>query len=154
MNALPFPLRSNFENDLFATSDNATLYVKLKNIVVDTYKVSVRITFRTRQLQRVLSDRRKCRVKFGERIAHKVELRLDALVAAKSLADFFPPNARPERCHELKGTKLGVFSMDLAHPYRLLFVSSSDYMPSKDNVKLAWKSIRSIEIIAIEDTHG
>lgn len=154
MNALPFPIQSNFENTLFATIDNDTFCVKLSYHIVDTKRVSVKVTFRTRQLQRVLSDRRKCKVKFGERIAHKVQLRLDALVAAKSLADFFPPNAKPERCHELKGAKLGVFSMDLAYPYRLLFVSSSDYLPSKDNVRIAWKSIRSIEIIAIEDTHG
>ena len=88
MNALPFPIQSNFKNTLFATIDNDTFCVKLSYQVIDPNRVSVKVTFRTRQLQRVLSDRRKCKVKFGERIAHKVQLRLDALVAAKSLADF------------------------------------------------------------------
>ena len=114
----------------------------------------MKITFRTRQLQRFLTDRTKCRVKFGEQIAHKVQLRLDALVAAESLAVFLPTYSKPERCHELRGNRVGEFSMDLTHPHRLLFVATSDGVPSKNNVKVAWKSIHSIEIIAIEDTHG
>ena len=66
MNALPFPIQSNIENTLFATMGNDTFCVKLSYQVVDTDRVSVKVTFRTMQLQRVLSDRRKCKVKFGE----------------------------------------------------------------------------------------
>ncbi len=40
---------------------------------------------------------------YGVNMAKKLALRLAALYAADSLADFWPPNSGPERCHELKG---------------------------------------------------
>ena len=82
------------------------------------------------------------------------ELRF-VLVAADSLADFWPPNSGPERCHELKGDRAGVFSIDLKQPYRLLFKPIEAAPPAdRSDEQERWKSITSIDIVAIEDTHG
>ena len=87
-------------------------------------------------------------------MAKKLMLRLVALRAAGSLADFWPPKSGPERCHELKGERANTFSIDLKQPYRLLFKSHSDAVPvDRSDEQQRWKSITAINILAIEDTH-
>src|SRR5690242_20117954 len=92
--------------------------------------------------------------RYGADMAKKLVLRLAALRAAKSLADFWPPKSGPERCHELKGDRAGTFSVDLKQPYRMLFRASEDPPPlDPPDEQKRWKSITAIEILAIEDTH-
>ena len=107
------------------------------------------------ELRRALEDEGFCKRRYGTAMTKKLRLRLDALRAADSLADFWPPKSGPERCHELKGDRVGVFSVDLKQPYRLLFVStSSPPMEGEGDEQERWKTITSINIVAIEDTHG
>jgi plasmid maintenance system killer protein len=88
-------------------------------------------------------------------MAKKLKLRLAALRAAKSLADFWPPMSGPERCHELKADLAGKFSLDLKQPYRLLFVPiEGDVRPDRSDEQQRWASITAIEILEIEDTHA
>ena len=87
-------------------------------------------------------------------MAKKLSLRLASLKAAESLADFWPPKSGPERCHELKGELQGTFSVDLNQPYRLLFKPASKPGGDVAEEQQRWKSITSIDILAIEDTHG
>lgn len=90
--------------------------------------------------------------RFGVEMANKIKLRMESLLAAKSLADFLPPYSGPERCHELKGILKGVFSLDLKHPYRLLFKPTENQQKETYNSK-DWGSIDEIIIVGIEDTH-
>ncbi|HEY8165019.1 MAG TPA: type II toxin-antitoxin system RelE/ParE family toxin [Gemmatimonadaceae bacterium] len=107
------------------------------------------------KLRAGLEDEAARRRKYGADMAKKLSLRLDALRAAESLADFWPPNSGPERCHELKGDLAGVFSIDLKQPYRLLFKPVEAAPPAdRSDEQARWKSITSIDIVAIEDTHG
>ena len=107
------------------------------------------------KLRRAIEDEAACRRHYGADMAKKLTLRLAALRAAESLADFWPPKSGPERCHELKGDRAGTFSTDLKQPYRLLFKPSAA-TPLADlcDEQQRWKSITSIDILAIEDTHG
>ena len=92
---------------------------------------------------------------YGTAMAKKIALRLAALHAAESLADFWPPKSRPERCHELHGNRTGLFSIDLKQPYRLLFRPSENTQPAeRADEHQRWKTVTAIEIVAIEDTHG
>lgn len=93
--------------------------------------------------------------RYGRAMRRKLGVRLGALHAAESLADFWPPNSGPERCHELKGELAGLFSIDLQHPYRLLFRSIEANRPvNRADEQQRWKTITVIDIVAIEDTHG
>jgi plasmid maintenance system killer protein len=93
--------------------------------------------------------------RYGAVMAKKLTLRLAALEAAESLADFWPPNGGPERCHELTGNFGGVFSMDVQQPYRLMFRPvDPEPPPEESDQRERWKLITSIEVFAIEDTHG
>ena len=73
------------------------------------------------KLRSAIDDQGVAKRRYGSDMAKKLTLRLEVLRAAVSLADFWPPKSGPERCHELKGDREGVFSFDLKQPYRLLF---------------------------------
>jgi plasmid maintenance system killer protein len=105
-------------------------------------------------LRKAIEDKNVCVRRYGADMTKKILLRLTAFRAAESLADFWPPKSGPERCHELKGESAGTFSVDLKQPYRLLFKPGSSPPASNDDELQRWKAITSIDILAIEDTHG
>ena len=71
------------------------------------------------------------------------------------MADFWPPNSGPERCHELKGNLKDIFSIDLKQPYRLLFnVIEAESGKNRLDGRERWKNITEIELIEIRDTHA
>ena len=57
------------------------------------------------------------------------------------------------RCHELKGNHAGDLSVDLEHPYRLIFRPANKPIPQKANGGLDWAGVTAVEIIGVEDTH-
>ena len=57
------------------------------------------------------------------------------------------------RCHELHASKHGELSVDLEHPYRLIFVPANNPVPKKVDGGLDWDNVTAIEITGIEDTH-
>ena len=99
-------------------------------------------------------EKRALEQRYGTEMARKINLRLNALRAAASLADFWPPYSGPERCHELKQNLSGIFSFDLKYPYRLLFKPTNE-VPHQDNPDehQRWELITAVELLAIEDTH-
>jgi len=86
----------------------------------------------------------------GERRARLIHTRLDALRAAVNLED--PRNA-PGRLHELKGNRKGQFSLDLDHPYRLLFGPHHSPVPLTADGGVDWPGVAAVKILGIEDTH-
>lgn len=102
-----------------------------------------------------IQDETACRRSYGADMTKKIALRLAALRAADSLADFWPPKSGPERCHELRGDRAGTFSFDLKQPYRMLFKPKEDAAsPAPPDEQQRWKAIKAVEILEIEDTHG
>jgi plasmid maintenance system killer protein len=110
------------------------------------------VSISDRRLRKVINDNTACQREYGVDMAKKLTLRLASLRAAVSLADFWPAKSGPERCHELKGDLKGTFSVDLKHPYRLLFKPIKE--PDVTDEQERWRSITSIDITGIEDTHG
>ena len=108
-----------------------------------------------KRLRAALKNEAGRRRRYGADMAKKLALRLDALRAADSLANFWPPNSGPEQCHELKGDLAGVFSIDLKQPYRLLFRPIEASPPTdRSDEQQRWAAVTSIDIVSIEDTHG
>ncbi len=77
--------------------------------------------------------------------------RLNELQAATTLQDisYLPPS----RCHELTGQHRGKLSVDLEHPYRLLFIPANDPAPIKSDGGLDWSNVTEVEITEITNTH-
>ncbi len=88
----------------------------------------------------------------GQNRARKLRQRMAELKAAEVLEDI--SHLPPPRLHELTGKQKGVFSVDIAHPYRLLFIPSDDPIPTKEDDGIDLKAVESIEIVGIVDTHG
>ena len=84
-------------------------------------------------------------------MARVLRTRLDDLQAADVLEDM--RRLFPGRCHELKGSRAGELSLDLAHPMRLIFEPDYDPVPSKEDGGLDWSRVTAVLILAVEDTH-
>jgi len=113
------------------------------------------VSYKSKKTERLFSDG-SLQQKHGPRRAKLIRIRLASLEAAECLSDFRPKTG-PERCHELTGGKRGQerqFSMDLDHPFRLIFVPDHDHVPLKDDGGLDWGAITRITILGVEDTHG
>lgn len=82
--------------------------------------------------------------------AKKIRQRLDDLRAADNLEQM---RSLPGRCHELSENRKGQLSLDLDHPWRLIFVPADDPPAVKPDGGIDWKNVTIIEVIGIEDTH-
>lgn len=89
--------------------------------------------------------------RFGAKRSRLLKRRLTELAAAGTLEDLrYLPQAR---CHELKGNLKGYLSVDLDHPYRLIFEPADNPLPRKADGGLDWLRITKIRISGMEDTH-
>ena len=111
------------------------------------------ISFKSTKLKKEFSEDKQLKKTHGELRAKKIMLRLAEFRAAICLNDLGPPYDGPGRCHELTGNRKRQLSVDLDHPYRLIFVPNHDPVPKKGDGGLEWKQITSILILGIEDTH-
>ena len=113
------------------------------------------ITFKTKKLEKAFNQGRRLEALHGAKRARKIRIRLQEFRAAETLMDFWPPKSPPGRCHELtEGKRNGQLSVDLDHPYRLIFVPDHDPVPRKSDGGLDWAQVTTIKIIYVEDTHG
>ncbi len=111
----------------------------------------MKILFRKRKLHKLANDYRVAERQLGKVRARKLRLRLDELDAAAALEDL--RNLPQARCHELKGNRKRQLSVDLDHPYRLIFQPANRPLPTKEDGGLDWKRVTAVEIIEITDTH-
>lgn len=111
------------------------------------------IRFKNRKLFNELNSASGMEARHGKVRAKKLKQRLAQLLAARCLADLGPPYQGPARCHELKGNRVGKLSVDLDHPYRLLFVPDHNSAPTRADGGLDWTQVTRVMILGIEDTH-
>jgi len=110
------------------------------------------IIFRTSKLEKVCNNKTYRERECGTKRAKLLGRRLDELRAADCLADIARLPA--PRCHELKGNREGQISVDLDHPYRLLFGVANEPVPQKPDGGLDWSEVTAIRVIGMEDIHG
>jgi plasmid maintenance system killer protein len=114
------------------------------------------ISFANKKVAKAFNEGAQLEKIHGTNRARKIRIRLKELRAATSLKDFWPPGTPPERCHELTEGKEGnecLLSMDLDHPYRLIFKPDHDPIPRLDDGGLDWTQVTAIEIMPVRDTH-
>ncbi len=109
------------------------------------------IQFATRSMQRRCSSEKEMRKAWGDRMSEKLQQRLAELEAAVTLADI--SRLPPARCHEMAGDRKGQLSVDLVHPYRLLFTPDHHPVPCKPDGGLDWCQVTRIVILEVADTH-
>lgn len=109
------------------------------------------IYFKTRRLEKICNNEKETIKAFGPKMAIKLQQRLLELGAAKSLNDI--SRLPPARCHQLSGKRKNQFSVDLDHPFRLLFIPANETVPTLPDGGLDVNNITEIEIIEVTDTH-
>ena len=111
------------------------------------------ISFKSTKLEKEFNEGKRLEKVHGSLRARKIRIRLTELRVASSLFDFWPPKKGPSRCHELTGERKGQLSVDLDHPYRIIFVPNHDPVPLKPDGGLDWEQVTAVIITGIEDTH-
>lgn len=111
------------------------------------------ITFSSKKLQKRLSEAKVMAKTYGSKRTKRLKVIMTQLRAAPNLGVFAPPYSPPNRCHELKGDKKGLLSVDLNGPYRLLFKPINDPVPMRPEGGLDWSQVTTIKIKGVEDTH-
>jgi len=111
------------------------------------------ISFKNTKLEKEFNEGKILERVHGILRAKKIRIRLKELRAASTLYDFWPPYKGPSRCHELTGGKKYQLSVDLDHPYRLIFEPNHSPIPLKSDKGLDWKLVTAILIIGVENTH-
>ena len=109
------------------------------------------IDFKRKKLQKICNVGKIANGELGSINAKKLKQRLMELKAAETLEDI--SHLPPMRCHELRGNRKGQLSVDLKHPYRLLFIPANNPVPVKDAGGLDWSRVTEITIVDIADTH-
>jgi toxin HigB-1 len=108
------------------------------------------VSFESSKLERICEDQKQMVRRFGAQQAKRLMLRLDDLLSADSLADL---RNNPGRYHELTSNWSGHLSVDLVHPYRLIFRPTADPPPTGEDGGLLWFEVTAVTVVAIEDTH-
>ena len=112
------------------------------------------IFFKSKKLQKSIDEGSQLEKMHESKRAKKIQIRMAELRAAESLMDFWPPKSGPSRCHELtQGRRNGQLSVDLDHPYRLIFVPEHEPVPEREGGGLDWSKVTAVKILGVEDTH-
>ncbi|MFA7542914.1 MAG: hypothetical protein WCY84_00940 [Candidatus Cloacimonadaceae bacterium] len=110
----------------------------------------MRIIFTTNKLQKQCSFEEEIVLAFGSICAKKLQHSLFELDAAPTM-DQIPQRLR---CHPLTGNLKGVYAIDLAHPFRLLFKPySDDELLRREDGSVDLSKVSAIEIVDIRDYH-
>ena len=110
------------------------------------------ILFQDRKLEKACNDQSLLVRRYGPLRAKLLRRRLDEFRAAETLEVM---RSLPQvRCHELKGNREGTLSVDLDHPYRLIFEPANNPIPRKSHSGLDWTKVTAIRILTVEDYHG
>ena len=107
------------------------------------------VVFRTHKLERIFNNREALVKEYGRQCAQKIIRRMWVLHAAPSLAAV--PTRKPDRCHELRGNRRGVFAVDLAHPFRLVF--EPYVIGEQQHTTLRKEEVTAIRVLGVEDYH-
>ena len=113
-------------------------------------RYSVQVTCDDRLLRKQLADSARALRELGKVRAKRLASRVADLQALATLAD---GEHIPGRLHPLVGDRDGQFSLDLDHPYRLLFVPDHDPLPELLTGGLDRAAVTQVRLIGIVDTH-
>lgn len=109
------------------------------------------ILFGSKQLQKRCNSLKNAQKFWGDRRGMLVMRRLDEIADSDTLEILIQVHPR---CHPLKGDLKGLWSVDLEHPYRLIFEPATDPLPMLKSGGLDTGRVTTVRILKVEDTHG
>jgi proteic killer suppression protein len=107
--------------------------------------------FKNRKLGKQLTTTKDMVRTHGKRRAELLQQRLSEMEAAPDLHVLGLLSG--PRLHPLKGNRKGQLSVDLDHPYRLLFEPAHNPVPQMEDGGIDPRKITAVRILEIADTH-
>ncbi len=111
----------------------------------------MKIYFKKKTLQKCCNSETESIKKWGRIVAAKLRQRLSELKAAENLQQ--TSHLPPARCHELTGNRKGQFSVDLVHPFRLVFKPYEEPIPKTEDGSIDRVKVTAIIIVEVVDYH-
>lgn len=108
----------------------------------------MKINFKDKSVRELCEKQAVAVKKLGPLCAKKLRSRLDDLDAAAQVSDLIAGNPHP-----LKGDRLGQFALDLAGGFRLVFKSTNDPIPRREDGGIDWTQVTIVCIEFIGDYH-
>ena len=84
-------------------------------------------------------------------MARSIKMRLAVMKSARTLQQV--PTTPPDRCHMLRGDRLGQYAVDLVHPHRLVFEPNHDPVPRREDGGVDLDEVTAVTVIDILDYH-
>ena len=111
----------------------------------------VLVLFASKKLRKQCNSLKVTQRTWGTRRGKLVMQRLDEITDADNLAIL---KLVHPRCHPLTGDRQGQWSLDLEHPYRLIFEVANDPIPELESGGVDPRRVTVVRILEVEDTHG
>jgi len=111
----------------------------------------VTIVFASPKIRKLCNDKKIARKKLGARQADILRKRLDDPLGAPNLDAM---RHLAGRFHALRADRRGQYSLDLEHPQRLIFEPADDPLPRFTDGSVNLRTVLSVRILEIADTHG
>lgn len=109
------------------------------------------IDFKNTKLAKLMNSETALKREFGDRMARTIQMRLQLLRHAPSLADV--PTTPPPRRHQLSQDRDEQFAVDLVHPYRLIFEVNQDPIPRKEDNGVDVTKVTAVKVLEVADYH-
>jgi len=114
--------------------------------------IILNIIFENTKLRKYCTSKKNAVKKWGQRRGTLLLKRLDEIHDSDNLMDLTKiPQAR---CHKLTGNLQGKWSVELEHPYRLIFEPLGEPIPKLSNGGIDLKKVTAVKILGVLDTHG
>lgn len=110
----------------------------------------MKINYQKNKLKKQLSSASEIKKYFGIN-AKRIVARLDDMEASPNLAILIQIPAA--NCHQLSGTRVGQWAVDVSANYRLIFVVDHEPIPLKKDKSLDTSLVTIISILEIADYH-
>jgi proteic killer suppression protein len=110
----------------------------------------VDIQFSSSKLNRIFNSKQELLREYGKETSKKIRIRMAVLRSSITLGDV--PKKRPDRCHGLKGNRIGQYAVDLNQPFRLVFKPAGTFTTRKDG-SVDESTVTIIKILKVEDYH-
>lgn len=108
------------------------------------------ILFKNKRLEKQLSSDREIVKNWGNDNGRKIQQRMLEFQAAECLAVMY---TLPCRCHELSNDRAGQLSVDLKHPFRLVFEPADEPIPHKSDGGLDVTKVKKVRILEVVNYH-
>ena len=107
------------------------------------------IEFKTAKLKKTCESYDLAKKQWGEKMAGAIIKRLNEIQSADCIADL--NHAPPTRCHLLEPHKLGIYAVDVGHPFRLTFQAVSESGQPIGNIDAS--QVKCVKILEVTNYH-